>query len=60
MGTPITQILTSGPKSGEQIAADLCGRTAVPRRMGGIHIPQPGGTEAARKVSYLLAAESTP
>ena len=42
-GKPTAQIVTFGPKSGEQIAADFCaaGRAAA-RRVGGIQLPQAG------------------
>jgi cytochrome c len=61
MGKPMAQILTFGPKSGEQIAADFC--MAGRQRHGGwveYNFPKPGETQATRKVSYLLAAEGTP
>jgi cytochrome c len=61
MGTPMAQILTYGPKSGEQIAADFCAAGRQPH--GGwveYNFPQPGEMQAARKVSYLLAAHGTP
>jgi len=61
IGTPMAQILTFGPKSGEQIAADFC--TAGQQPHGGwveYKFPKPGETQATRKVSYLLAAEGTP
>jgi cytochrome c len=61
MGTPMAQILTFGPKSGEQIAADVCATGRQPH--GGwveYNFPKPGETQAARKVSYLLAAKGTP
>jgi cytochrome c len=61
MGTSMAQILTFGPKSGEQIAADFC--VAGRRPHGGwveYNFPKPGETQAARKVSYLLAAKGTP
>jgi cytochrome c len=61
MGTPMAQILTFGPKSGEQIAADFCAAGRQPH--GGwveYNFPKPGETQAARKVSYLLAAKGTP
>ena len=60
-GKPIAQILTFGPKSGEQIAADLCAAGRQPH--GGwveYNLPKPGETQATRKVSYLLAAQGTP
>jgi cytochrome c len=40
----MAQILTFGPKSGEQE----------------YNFPKPGETQATRKVSYLLAAQGTP
>jgi cytochrome c len=61
MGTPMGQILTFGPKSGEQIAADFCAAGRQPH--GGwveYNLPKPGETQATRKVSYLLAAQGTP
>jgi cytochrome c len=61
MGTPMAQILTFGPKSGEQIAADFCAAGQQPH--GGwveYNFPKPGETQAMRKVSYLLAAQGTP
>jgi cytochrome c len=61
MGTPMAQILTFGPKSGAQIAADFC--TAGRQPHGGwaeYNFPEPGQSQATRKVSYLLAAEGTP
>ena len=61
MDTPMAQILTFGPKSGEQIAADFCAAGRQPQ--GGwveYNFPKPGETEAMRKVSYVLAAQGTP
>jgi hypothetical protein len=61
MGTPMARILTFGPKSGEQMAADWC--TAGRQPHGGwveYNLPEPGQTQATRKVSYLLAAHGTP
>ena len=61
MGTSMAQILTFGPKSGEQIAADFCAAGRQPH--GGwveYNFPKPGETQAARKVSYVLAAQGTP
>jgi signal transduction histidine kinase len=58
---PTAQIVTFGPKSGEQIAADFC--TAGRQPYGGwveYNFPKPGETEAMRKVSYVLAAQGTP
>ena len=60
-GKPTAQVLTFGPKSGEQIAADFC--TAGGQPHGGwveYNFPKPGKKEATRKVSYLLAAQGTP
>jgi len=60
-GKPTAQIVTFGPKSGEQIAADFC--TAGQQPHGGwveYNFPKPGQKEATRKVSYLLAATGTP
>jgi signal transduction histidine kinase len=61
MGTPMAQILTFGPKSGEQIAADFCAAGRQPH--GGwveYNFPKPRETQTTRKVSYLLAAQGTP
>jgi cytochrome c len=61
MATPMAQILTFGPKSGEQIAADFCAAGQQPH--GGwveYNFPKPGETQAMRKVSYLLVAQGTP
>jgi cytochrome c len=58
---PMAQILTFGPKSGDQIAAVLCAAGRQPH--GGwveYNFPKPGETQATRKVSYLLAAQGTP
>jgi len=60
-GKPTAQIVTFGPKPGEQIAADFC--TAGRQPHGGwveYNYPKPGETQATRKVSYLTAAEGTP
>jgi len=60
-GKPIAQIVTFGPKSGEQIAADFCAAGRQPH--GGwaeYNFPKPGETQATRKVSYLLAVQGTP
>jgi cytochrome c len=60
MGTPMAQILTFGPKSGEQIAADFCAAGRQPH--GGwveYNFPKPGEMRPTRKVSYLLAAQGT-
>jgi cytochrome c len=60
-GKPTAQIVTFGPKSGEQIAADFC--TAGRQPHGGwveYNFPKPGETEVMRKVSYVLAAQGTP
>ena len=60
-GTPLAQILTFGPKSGAQIVADFC--TAGRQPHGGwveYNFPEPGQSQATRKVSYLLAAQGTP
>jgi signal transduction histidine kinase len=59
--TPLAQIVTFGPKLGKQIAADFC--TAAGQPHGGwveYNFPQPGETQATRKVSYVLAAQGTP
>ena len=60
-GKPTAQIVTFGPKPGEQIAADFCAAGGKPH--GGwveYDFPRPGETQVARKVSYLLAAQGTP
>jgi cytochrome c len=60
-GKPTAQIVTFGPKPGEQIAADMCAAGGRPH--GGwvaYDFPKPGETQATRKVSYLLAAPGTP
>jgi cytochrome c len=60
-GKPVAQIVTYGPKPGEQLAADFCTTGRKPH--GGwmeYNFPKPGETQATRKVSYLLAAEGTP
>jgi cytochrome c len=60
-GKPTAQVVTFGPKSGEQIAADFC--TAGQQPQGGwveYNFPKPGETKAVRKVSYVLAAQGTP
>ena len=60
-GKPTAQILTFGPKPGEQIAADFCTEGRKPH--GGwveYNFPKAGGTQPERKVSYLLAAQGTP
>jgi signal transduction histidine kinase len=59
-GKPAAEILTFGPKSGEQIAADFC--TVGRQPHGGwveYNFPKPGQKEATRKVSYLLDAPGT-
>ena len=60
-GKSVAQIVTFGPKSGEQLAADFCAAARQPH--GGwveYNFPKPGETQAVRKVSYLLAAQGTP
>jgi cytochrome c len=60
-GKPTAQIVTFGPKPGEQVAADFCAAGGKPH--GGwveYDFPKPGETPATRKVSYLLAAQGTP
>jgi cytochrome c len=60
-GKPTAQVVTFGPKPGEQIAADFCAAGAKPQ--GGwveYNFPKPGETRPERKVSYLLAAQGTP
>jgi cytochrome c len=61
MGKPTAQIVTFGPKSGKQIAADFC--TAGRQLHGGwveYNFPKPGKTQATRKVSYVLGVKGTP
>ena len=60
-GKPTAQIVTFGPKPGDQIAAAFCAAGEKPH--GGwveYDFPEPGGTQPTRKVSYLLAAQGTP
>jgi signal transduction histidine kinase len=60
-GKPAAQIVTFGPKSGEQIAANFC--AAGRQAHGGwveYNFPRPGQKQPTRKVSYLLAAQGTP
>ncbi len=60
-GKPTAQIITFGPKPGDQLAADSCAAGEKPQ--GGwveYDFPEPGGTQPTRKVSYLLAAQGTP
>jgi signal transduction histidine kinase len=60
-GKPTAQVVTFGPKSGEQIAANFCAAGRQPQ--GGwveYNFPKPGETQAVRKVSYVLAARGTP
>jgi cytochrome c len=60
-GNPTAQIITFGPKSGEQIAADFCAAGRQPN--GGwveYNFPKPGEKQATRKVSYVLGAQGTP
>jgi cytochrome c len=60
-GKPVAQIVTFGPKSGEQIAAKFC--AAGRQAHGGwveYNFPRPGQKQPVRKVSYLLAAQGTP
>jgi cytochrome c len=60
-GKPTAQIVTFGPKPGEQIAADMCAAGGKPH--GGwveYDFPKPGEMQATRKVSYMLAAPGTP
>lgn len=60
-GKPAAQIVTFGPKPGDQIAADFCAAGGKPH--GGwveYNFPKPGETQATRKVSYLMAAQGTP
>jgi hypothetical protein len=58
---PTAQIITCGPRPGEQIAADMYAAGGKPH--GGwvaYDYPKPGETQATRKVTYLLAAPGTP
>jgi cytochrome c len=60
-GKPLAQIVTFGPKSGEQIANNFCAAGRQPH--GGwveYNFPKPGQKQPTRKVSYLLAAQGTP
>ena len=60
-GKPTAEIITFGPKPGDQLAADFCAAGEKPQ--GGwveYDFPEPGGTQPTRKVSYLLAAQGTP
>ena len=60
-GKPIAQVVTYGPKPGEQIGADFCAAGRKPH--GGwaeYNFPKAGATQPERKVSYLLAAQGTP
>ena len=60
-GKPTAQIVTFGPKPGDQLAAAFCAAGEKPH--GGwveYDFPEPGGTQPTRKVSYLLAAQGTP
>ena len=60
-GKLIAQVVTFGPRSGEQIGADFCAAGRKPH--GGwveYNFPKAGGTQPERKVSYLLAAQGTP
>ena len=60
-GKPTAQIVTFGPKPGDQLASDFCAAGGKPH--GGwveYDFPKPGETEATRKVSYLMAAQGTP
>jgi cytochrome c len=60
-GKPVAQIVTYGPKSGEQIAAAFCAAGRQPH--GGwveYNFPRPGEKQPVRKVSYLMAAQGTP
>ena len=60
-GKLIAQVVTFGPRSGEQIGADFCAAGRKPH--GGwveYNFPKPGETQPERKVSYCLAAPGTP
>jgi len=60
-GQPVSQIVTFGPKPGEQLAADFCAAGQKPK--GGwveYNFPKLGGAQPGRKVSYLLSAPGTP
>jgi cytochrome c len=59
-GKPIAQVVTFGPRPGEQIGADFCAAGRKPH--GGwveYNFPKAGSTKPERKVSYLLAAPGT-
>jgi cytochrome c len=54
-GKPTAQVVTFGPKSGEQIADNFCAAGRQPQ--GGwveYNFPKPGETQAVRKVSYVV------
>ena len=60
-GRPAAEVLTFGPRSGEQTAAEWC--AAGRRPHGGwveYNFPKLGGAQPGRKVSYLLAVSGTP
>ncbi len=60
-GKPLAQVVTFGPRPGEQIAADFCAAGRKPQ--GGwveYDFPKAGATKPERKVSYCLAARGTP
>ena len=60
-GRPAAEVLTYGPRSGEQTAAEWCAAGRQPH--GGwveYNFPKPGETGPSRKVSYLMAVQGTP
>jgi cytochrome c len=60
-GKQLAQVITFGPKPGEQLAAANCATGRKPH--GGwaeYNFPKPGGTQPERKVTYFLAAQGTP
>src|SRR5690348_10702384 len=61
-GKPLAQVVTYGPKPGEQLAADFCAVGKKPH--GGwleYNFPKAGWwAQPERKVSYLLMAQGTP
>ena len=61
IGQPVAQIVTFGPKPGEQLAADFCAAGQKPE--GGwveYNFPKLGGAQPGRKVSYLLSSPGAP
>lgn len=60
-GKPLAQVVTYGPKPGEQLAAEFCAQGRKPQ--GGwleYNFPRAGATQPERKVSYMLAVQGTP